>query len=57
MDFPRVVRFPVPVDKGNGGSVDEIEKKSNKTSQFSNLLQSIFKGVIICLSFWDFFRA
>ena len=32
------------------------QKKSlNKTSQFSNLLLSIFKGVIICLSFRDSF--
>ena len=30
------------------------KKSSNKTSQFSNLLQSIFKGVI-CLSFWNSF--
>ena len=29
MDFPRVVRFPVPLDKGNEGSGDEIAVRAD----------------------------
>ena len=33
MDFPRAVRFPVPLDKGNDCSGDEIVCSSVKSSR------------------------
>ena len=33
-DFPRVIRFPVPLDKHNEGSADKIDKMTVYT-QFS----------------------
>ena len=36
MDFPGVVRFPVPLDKGNDCSGDEIESSSSSDLKVAN---------------------
>ena len=50
-DFPRVLRFPVPLDKGNEGSGDEIVRhvdilhvKHNARACVSRKLSSLFAG-------------